>query len=68
MTPLKTLEVPTEYPGYFMRKYDHTLKMVLIRQKSRAGENPESPARTQPGTNISEVSTPRRTVFTQEHH
>ena len=40
--------------------------MVFPRQKSRAGENPEYSPRTQPGTNISEVRTPSRTVFTQE--
>ena len=40
--------------------------MVFTRQKERSGANPESPARTQPGTNIREVLTPRRTVFTQE--
>ena len=40
--------------------------MLFTRQKSRVGENPESPARTQPGTNICEVHTPRRTVFTRE--
>ena len=42
--------------------------MVFTRQKARAGANPESPARTQSGTNIREVSNPRRTVFTREHN
>ena len=42
--------------------------MVFTRQKSRAGTNLESPARTHPGTNIHEVCTPRRTVFTREHN
>ena len=42
--------------------------MVFTRQKSRAGANPESPARTQTGKYISEGSNPRRTVFTQEHN
>ena len=40
--------------------------MVFTRQKSRAGANPESPPRTQPGKNIREERTPRRTVFTRE--
>ena len=40
--------------------------MVFIRQKERAGENPESIPKTQPGTNICEVRTPSWTVFTQE--
>ena len=42
--------------------------MVFTRKKSRAGANIESPARTQPGTNIREVRTPRRTVFTREQN
>ena len=42
--------------------------MVFTRQKSRAGANPESPARTHPGTNICEGSNPRRKVFTREHN
>ena len=42
--------------------------MVFTRQKERAGENPESPARTQPGTNIREEGNPRLKVFTQEHN
>ena len=42
--------------------------MVFTRQKSNAGANPESPARTQLGTNIREVRNPRRTVFTSEHN
>ena len=42
--------------------------MVFTRQKSRAGTNPEYPARTRPGTNIREVPTPRRTVFAREHN
>ena len=42
--------------------------MGFTRQKSRAGANPESPARTQPGTNIREECNPRRTVFKQEHN
>ena len=40
--------------------------MVFTRQKARVGENPESPSRNQSGTNIREVHTPSRTVFTQE--
>ena len=44
------------------------MDLVFTRQKSRAGENPESPPRTQPGTNISEVRTPSRKLFTQEHN
>ena len=42
--------------------------MVFTRQKERAGKNPESPARTQSGTNIREEGNPRLTVFTQEHN
>ena len=42
--------------------------MVFTIQKARAGANPESPARTQPGTNIREGSNPRRPVFTREHN
>ena len=42
--------------------------MVFTKQKSRAGENPESPGITQPVTNIREVCTPSRTVFTQEQN
>ena len=42
--------------------------MVFTRQKEIAGANPESPARTQTGTNIREVRTTRWTVFTQEHN
>ena len=33
-----------------------------------AGENTESPPRTQPEINIHEVRTPSRTVFTQEQN
>ena len=65
---MKTVEVQTEYIEYFTRKYDHALDMVFTRQKSRAGANPESPARNQPGTNIRELHNPRRTVFTWEHN
>ena len=42
--------------------------MVFTRQKSRAGANPEYPPRTQPETNIREVRTLSRTVFTQEQN
>ena len=42
--------------------------MVFTRQKSRAGANPESPPRTQPGKNMREVRTTSRTVFTQEYN
>ena len=68
MTPLKTVEVQTEYLDYFMRKQDHALEMVFTRQKARAGANPESPARTQPGKNIHEVRTLIRPVFTREQN
>ena len=40
--------------------------MVFTRQKARAGTNPESPAKTQPGTNIREEINPRGAVFTQK--
>ena len=42
--------------------------MVFTRKKSRAGENTESPARTQPGTNICEGNNTRRPVFTREQN
>ena len=42
--------------------------MVFTRQKAREGENLEYPPRTQSGTNIREVRTPSRLVFTQEHN
>ena len=42
--------------------------MVFTRQKKRAGANPGSPARNQPGTNIRERSNPRRPVFTWEQN
>ena len=42
--------------------------MVFTRQKARAGENPESPPRTQPEKNIREIGTPSRTVFTQKQN
>ena len=40
--------------------------MVCNRQKARAGENKESPPRTQPETSICELINTSRTVFTQE--
>ena len=45
---------------------DHALEMIFTRQKTRANKNPESPPRTQLETNIRELRTPSRTVFTQE--
>ena len=42
--------------------------MVFTRQKSRTGENPESPPRPQPETNLHEVCTPSQTVSAQEHN
>ena len=42
--------------------------MIFTRQKARAGANPESTQRTQPGTNIRELHTPSRTVFTWEQN
>ena len=42
--------------------------MVFTRQKARAGANPESPSRTQPGKNIREECTTSRTVFTWEQN
>ena len=42
--------------------------MLLYRQKSRAGANPESPPITQPGINIHEVRVSSRTVFRQEQN
>ena len=42
--------------------------MVFTRKKSRTGANPKSPPRTQPETNIREVRTPSRTVFTQKQN
>ena len=42
--------------------------MVFTRKKPRAVENPESPARNQPGTNIYEVSNTIQPVFTREQN
>ena len=42
--------------------------MLFTRQKARAGVNQESPARTQPVTNIHEGSNPRWSVFTREQN
>ena len=42
--------------------------MVFTRQKSRSVANPESPARTQPETNIREGRNPIWTVFTREQN
>ena len=42
--------------------------MVFDRKKARAGENPISPARTQPGKNIREGSNTRRKFFTLEYN
>ena len=33
MTPLKTVEVQTEFLDYFTRKYDHALEMLFTTQK-----------------------------------
>ena len=44
------------------------MEIIFTRKKARAGANPESPPRTQPGTNIREVRTPSRTVFTLEQN
>ena len=58
----------TEYLDYFTRKQDHASEMVFNRQKARAGENPISPARTQPGKNIREGSNTRRKVLSLEYN
>ena len=42
--------------------------MVFTRQKTRAGENPESPPKTQLETNIRELCAPNRTVLPQEQN
>ena len=42
--------------------------MVFTRKKAWTGANPESPARTQPVTNIHKERNPRQTVFTREHN
>ena len=42
--------------------------MLFTRQKARAGANPKSPLRTHPATNIHEVRTPSRKVFTQKQN
>ena len=44
------------------------MEMLVTRQKFRAGENPHFTQRTQPETNICEVRTPSRTVFTHEQN
>ena len=43
-------------------------ELVFTRQKARAGENPQSPPRTQPDINIREVRTPSWTLFTQKQN
>ena len=68
MTPLKTVEVQTEYLDYFTRKYDQASEMVFTKQKERAGANTESSAITQPVTNIHEGSNPIWPVFTREQN
>ena len=68
MAPLETVELQTEYLDYFTRKEDHASDMVFIKQNGRSGVNLESPARIQPGKNISEGSNPRRTYFTREQN
>ena len=42
--------------------------MVFNRQKERVGAITESPPKTHPATNIREVRTPSRTVFTQKQN
>ena len=44
------------------------MEIVFTRQKSRAGVNPESPARNRLGTNIRVLRTPIQTIFTQEQN
>ena len=44
------------------------MEIVLNRQKSRAGANPESPPRTQLGSNIRKVRNPSWTVFTRKQN
>ena len=42
--------------------------MVITRQKSRAGANPQYPPRTHPEKKLREVRTLSRTEFTQEQN
>ena len=42
--------------------------MIFTRQKERESANPESPPRTHPATNMSELRTTSRTVFTQKQN
>ena len=42
--------------------------ICYLLDKKRAGANPESSPRNQPGKNKREVRTPIQTVFTQEHN
>ena len=51
-----------------IRSEDHALEIVFTRQKERLGANPESPQRTQAGTNIREVRTPSPKFFTKEQN
>ena len=44
------------------------MEIIFTRQKSRAGANPESPPRTQPGKNRREVRTTINKVFTWEYN
>ena len=60
--------MPTEYLDYFTRLNDHELKMVFTRQKSRAGENPDSSPRNNPETNIREICTTSHTVFIHKYN
>ena len=65
---VEKVEVQTEYLDYDTSKYDHASEMVFTRQKSRANENPESPARTHPEKHIREGRNPRRPLFIQEQN
>ena len=60
--------ISTRRNGYDIRQEDHVLEMVFTIKKARAGANPEYPPRTHPRTNIREVRTPSRKVFTREHN
>ena len=53
-------------PRLFYEEIGSRIGDSIYNKKERAGENPESPARTWPGTNICEGSNTRQIVFTRE--
>ena len=60
--------VQVQYMWFVIFSEYHTLEVVFTRQKERADANPESPPRTQPEINVSEVRTTSWTFFVQEQN